>query len=293
MNTKQHIDLLFSSYEETDALTDFKEELESNLNDRINSLRKKGLNEQAAFDKAIGELGDVSALADELSLKKRQEVFSDMYMKTRSYIKPWRMALYVLCGAVFGFGLITGITAWLFSNDIHAFLGTLLLFGEAAILGFVFLGLTQETAVREAMPWKRALWYVGTSGVFLFGIVVFVLTYFANGAGLPQAIATLIPFVLPSLALGAFLILTEKDRSKPWVVELKKKALEQEMNRFSSPAQQERFGLISGALWIAAIAAFIFITILVGIKFSWLAFVVALIGQMLVLAAFSKGNEPK
>lgn len=290
MNIKQHIDALFSSYEETDSLTDFKEELESNLNDRINSLRKKGLNEQAAFAKAMAELGDVSALADELSLKKRQEVFSDMYMRTRNYIKPWRMALYVLCGAALGFGVIAGISAWLFSEEIHALWGTLLIFGETSVLGFVFLGLTQETAAREAMPWKRALWYVGASGVFLFGVITFIMTYFANGVGLPHAVATLIPFALPGLAVGVFLVLTEKDRSKPWVVELRNKAYEREMNRFASSAQQERFGLISGALWIGAIAAFILLIITIGIKFSWLALVAALIGQMLVLSAFSKQN---
>lgn len=291
MDIKQYIDSLFSGYEETNALADFKEELESNLNDRINSLRKKGMSEREAYDKAIAELGDVSVLADELSLKKKQQVFSEMYMKTRSYIKSWRMALYVLCGTVLGFGVITGITAWLFSKDIHAFLGTLLFFGGASVLGFVFLGLTQETAMREAMAWKRALWYVVASGVFLFGVILFIMTYFADGAGLPHAVASLIPFALPGLALGVFLVLTEKDRSKPWVKELRKKAIEHEMDRFANPAEQERFGLISGAIWIGAIAAFILILITAGIKFSWLAFVVALIGQMLVLSSFSKRNE--
>lgn len=290
MDMKQYIDDLFSGYEETESLADFKLEIRSNMDDRVKSLMKKGLDEKAAFDKAISELGDVSALADELSLKKRQEVFSEMYMKTRSYIKPGRMALYVLCGAVLGFGIISAFLAWSFSGDINALLGTVLVFSEAALLGFVFLGLTQETASREAMSWKRALWYVAVSGVFLFGVIVFVMTYFIDGLGLPYAIATLIPFALPSLALGIFLILTEKDRSKPWVVDLRKKAMEREMERFASPAQAERFGLVTGALWIAAIAGFILLTLTVGIKFSWLAIVAALIGQMLVLAMFTKSK---
>ena len=290
MNTKQYIEALFSDYEETNALADFKEELESNLNDRISSLGKKGLSEKEAYDKVIAELGDISTLADELSLKKKQQVFSDRYMKTRRYIKPWRMAIYVLCGTIFGFGVITGISTWMFSKDIQAFLGTVLFFSEASVLGLVFLGLTQETSMREAMPWKRALWYVVASGVFLFGVILFIMTYFADGVGLPHAIASLIPFALPSLALGVFLILTEKDRSKPWMRELRKKALEREMNRFASPVEQERFGLISGAIWIGGIAIFILLTITVGIKFSWLAFVIALIGQMLVLSGFSKQN---
>jgi hypothetical protein len=293
MNTRQHIDALFSGFEETAALLDFKEELESNLSDRIGSLKKKGLDEEAAFDKAIEELGDVSALADELSLKKKQEVFSDVYMKTRSYVGPWRMALYVLCGAVLLFGVISAMIVWFFSDSIEASLGTLLIFGGTGALGFVFLGLTQETAAREAMPWKRALWYVAAVGVFLFGIFVFAMTYFQARLGLPHAMGTLICFVLPSLTLGAFLVLTEKDRSKPWVQELRKKVLEWHMNRFThfSLAQQERFGLLSGALWISAVALFILSSITVGMKFSWLALVAALVGQMLLLSFFIKENE--
>ncbi|MBA4602003.1 permease prefix domain 1-containing protein [Thermoactinomyces mirandus] len=290
MNIKQYIDSLFSSYEETDSLADFKEELESNLNARINSLRKKGLNEQAAFDKAITELGDVSTLADELSLKKRQEVFSDMYMKTRHYMSTWRIVLYVLCGAVFGFGVIVSVLSGFFSGDVNAPLGSLLIFGGIPILGFLFLGLTQETAVHEAMSWKRALLYVVAGGVFLFGVIAFLITYFEDNAGLPIAIATLIPFILPSLAFGVFLVLTEKDRSKPWVIRQRKEYMERSQKRFGDPVQQERFGLFSGALWIAAIAAFILLTILFGIKFSWLAIVVALIGQMIVLAMFTKSR---
>ena len=285
---RQYINSLFSGYEETNALIDFKEELESNLNDRINSLKKKGLDEEQASEKAIAELGDVSALADELSLKKKQEIFSDMYMKTRNYIGPWRMALYVLCGMVLAFGVIVGVTSWLFTNNVQALWGSLMPFSMTSVLGLVYLGLTQETASREKMPWKRVLWYVAASGIFLFGILVFVMTYFAQGAGLPHAIASLIPFALPGLALGIFLVLTEKDRSKPWVIELRKKVLEREQERFANPEQQERFGLLSGALWIGAAAAFILFTITMGFRFSWLAIPAALIGQMLILAAFSK-----
>lgn len=288
MDIKQSIHRLFSDYEETDMLLEFKEELESNMKDRVNSLVKKGLNEKEALKKVLAELGDVSALANEMSLKKKQEVFSDMYMKTRNYISPLRMGLYILCGVTLAFGLISGLMAWSFSNEIKSILGTILVFGEISLLGFVFLGLTQETAARNAMSWKRALWYVGTSGLLLFGMIVFLMTYFVTPLGLPHAIATLIPFVLPSLALGIFLILTEKDRSKPWMIKLRKEAFERERTRFASPAQQERFGLVCGALWIGAITLFILLTLTVGIKFSWLAFPAALIGQMLVLSAFSK-----
>lgn len=290
MNTGKYIDSLFSEYQETSALTDFKEELKSFLDERIKTLVKSGIDENDAFEKATNELGDMSAVADEISRKKKQEILGEMYMKTRHYMSTWRIALYILCGAVLGFGAIVAALSGFFSGDVNAPLGSLLIFGGIPILGFLFLGLTQETAMHEAMGWKRALLYVVAGGVFLFGVFVFLVTYFENSAGLPYAIATLIPFILPSSAFGAFLILTEKDRSKPWVIRQREEYMKRSTERFGDPAQEERFGLFSGALWIAAIAAFILLTILFGLKFSWLAFVVALIGEMLILAMFTKSK---
>lgn len=248
------------------------------------------MDEKSAFEKAISELGDVSALADEISMKKRQEVFSDMYMKTRNYMSTWRIILYVLCGTAIGFGIIIAMVAWLASGVVNAPFGTLMIFGGLPAIGLVYLGLTQETSTQEAMNWKRALLYVAASGLFLFGIFASFMAYFGNGRELLPAIASLIPFALPGAAFGIFLILTEKDRSKPWVIERRKEYMKYEQERFGNPAQEQRFGLISGALWIAAITGFILITMLAGIQFSWLAIVAALIGQLIVLAFFTKSK---
>ena len=290
MDTRKYIDSLFSDYEETSALIDFKEELKSFLDERIKALVKSGMDEKDAFEKATNELGDMSAVADEISRKKKQEILAEMYMKTRHYMPTWRIVLYILCGTVFGFGVIVAALSGFFTGDINASLGSLLVFGVVPILGFLFLGLTQETAVHEPMDWKRALLYVIAAGVFLFGVIVFIITYFEDSAGLPYAIATLIPFILPSSAFGAFLILTEKDRSKPWVKKQREEYIKRSRERFGDPAQEERFGLFSGALWIAAIAVFILLTMLFGLKFSWLAIAAALIGQMLVLGMLTKSK---
>lgn len=290
MDTRKYIHSLFSDYEETSALIDFKEELKSFLDERIKALVKSGMDEKDAFEKATNELGDMSAVADEISRKKKQEILAEMYMKTRHYMPTWRIVLYILCGTVFGFGVIVAALSGFFTGDINASLGSLLVFGVVPILGFLFLGLTQETAVHEPMDWKRALLYVIAAGVFLFGVIVFIITYFEDSAGLPYAIATLIPFILPSSAFGAFLILTEKDRSKPWVKKQREEYIKRSRERFGDPAQEERFGLFSGALWIAAIAVFILLTMLFSLKFSWLAIAAALIGQMLVLGMFTKSK---
>jgi hypothetical protein len=289
MNTQAHIDALFEGYEQNAALADFKEELKSYLDERIASLVNNGADAEHAFDKATKELGDMSAVADEVSRKKKQEVLSEIYMKTRHYMPAWKIGLFVLCGAAIGFSVITALVTWFASGSMNASIGALLPLAGIPAVALVFLGLTQETAVREAMGWKRALLYSVASGGLLFGAFASFLAYFTEGAGIMPAVAALIPFALPGAAFGAFLLLTEKDRSKPWVARQREEHLKRERGRFGSPAREERFGLISGALWIAAIAGFVLLTTVYGVKFSWVALAAAIVGQMTVLAAFTKG----
>ena len=318
MDIQKHIDKMFADYQENPALADFKEELTIHIDERIKGLVKKGMDEKSAFEKAINELGDVSVIADEIGKKKRQDVFSEMYMKTRNYITPVKGALYVLCGLVLGLAVILPLLTWYASGMVAGTVMVLLPFGMAAVLGFLFLGLMQETATREAMSWKRAIWYVLAAGLILFGVLVAFVTYFgmesagpSNSAGVIDtyvytlygnkmfkqgstsvvgAIAVLMIFSLPGIALGIFLILTEKNRSKSWVIRQREEQMKYADEQFGSPANAQRFGLICGALWIAAIAVFVLLTILVGIKFSWIAIVTALVIQMIVMAVFTRGK---
>ena len=306
MNTRKQIEKLFSGYEETSELADFMEEMESNLNDRITSLKRKGLDEQEAADKAIAELGDISLLADELSLKKKQEVFSEMYMKTRNYISTKRSALYALFGLVLGAAILLPFIVWFASGITVAAVSTILPFGMASILGFLYLGLTQETAANEAMRSKRAWMYVLAVGLVFLGILAGLIIYsntglvsvadlIAHGAGenafIVGAISALLILALPGIALGIFLGLTEKSRKKPWMKKLVEESIKQENNPFSDSAKAARFGLICGALWTAAVAVCVLLALTVGIKFSWLPVAAAIVIQMLVMAVFMKKGK--
>ena len=144
MNAKELVDSMFEGYENTAALGDFKEELLDNLNAKIESLIKKGMDADAAFAKASAELGDVSVFADELSLKKRKEVFEEVYMDMKAYMTPGRVAAYVIFGAVALFG-ITVACITLFAtretglNDyinFAAFFGAMMPFLTTAAIGF-------------------------------------------------------------------------------------------------------------------------------------------------------------
>jgi hypothetical protein len=98
----------------------------------------------------------------------------------------------------------------------------------------------------------------------------------------------MLPFVLPGAGLLTFLILTEKDRLKPWAKNFHNKTVEGEMALWNDPAKAGRFGLFSGAVWIFAVGLFVLLGFLIGFKFSWLVFIFATAIQLLVQGLMSK-----
>lgn len=229
MDSKRYIDNLFKDYEVTESLIDFKEELQTNLRDKIESMKERGLNSNEAFNRAIEELGDVYTIAEEMNLKKKPEAFPGMYTKTKSYIKPFRLALYILCGLIITSAIINFIIFWSSAialsriEDIIAASAFIFLWCELGILGLIFLLLTEETTKRKAMRFKRALVYVVASGILISGVISFVMTYATNGLVFTNALTMSIPFILISVSIFIFLILTESDRRKPWAIDEKKK----------------------------------------------------------------------
>ncbi|GHU64340.1 hypothetical protein FACS189447_00940 [Spirochaetia bacterium] len=304
MNTKEYVASLFADYEETTELAEFKEELQTNLDDRIKSLVQKDMNEQDAFNKATTELGDISALADELSLKKRREVFEDAYLGIRKYMKSRRVAAYVLAGASVLFGIVSALLVFLAMDtrfvpealQIHtdirltAFFATLMFFTVIGACLFTFLGTTQETASRYPMTIKRGLWYTLAALLLSLGITLFPLTYYATGGGLMEALATLIPFVLPGIGLLVFLVLTEKNHLKPWVTERISEETKRAEELWKNPALAARFGMFSGAIWILAIGLFVLLGLLMGFQYSWFVFVLAVAGELVLQGVMIKSK---
>ena len=305
MNAKELVDSLFRGYEETAALADFKEELLSNLNAKIESFEKKGMDAQTAFAKASAELGDVSALADDLSLKKRKEVFEEVYMDIRNFMNVKRVAGYVIFGILALLGIISAAIVffstrgvfsargWNTDIDLTGAFATMLPFLVAAACGFTWLGLTQETASAYPAGKKRAAWYAAAVGLIVIGLLTMPVVFFgaklgSGGFEILAALSLLVPFVLPGTGLLVFLGLTEKDRLKPWAKEFRDKAVRREMEMYSNPATATRFGMYSGAIWIFAAGLFVLFGFLIGFKFSWLVFIFAVAIQLLVQGLMSR-----
>jgi hypothetical protein len=292
-DTKAFVETLFDGYEKTAALVELIEELTGNLDDKIANDMRKGMARSVAFDKAKAELGDVSALAGELSLKLRRDIIAERYLGGRKYLTVRRVAAYVLFGLILLFGIVSAAIVY-FERGIDGgvkldavrmpgLFGVLLVFVTAAVAGFTFLGVTQETADHYPMRKRRAAFYAIAAGIISFGLVLFPLTYFATERGLMEAIAVLIPFALPGTGLLVFLCLTEAGRLKPWAAERAMAEMRGAQEIFSG-AGAVRFGLYSGAIWIFALGAFVTLGFLIGFRYSWLAFVFAVAVQLVVQA---------
>src|SRR5699024_7334409 len=172
MELKEFIDHAFEKYEESLVLIDFMEELLTNLQDRLTSLEATGLKRTKALKEIRTEFADINKITDEMSLHKKREVFEMQYMSFRRFVNRTLAAIYTLLGVIALFGLIVSGLSYLTSGKIEALTGVLMVFLALPSAGFVYMGLTQETATRHPMRPLRALIYAIAVFVFLFGALL-------------------------------------------------------------------------------------------------------------------------
>lgn len=281
-DVKAYVHDLFRGYEETPALHDFKEEIISNLEERIADLKKSGLSEKDAFTKAIAELGDITSIADEISRQKRKEIIGRMYTQAKPKLTIKHVLGYVAAGAAAIFGIITAFMTYFVTGSTYIGVATIIPFIIPACAAFVFLGLTQETIRKLPMSWKRALVYALSVGVILFGLVSAVMLYFMEGQGLESVLGTVIAFVLPGGAIMAYLLLTEQKRLKPWAMEEEEMLMELYTDKYQNPKLAYQRRLLSGALWITTLAIFFAIGLAFSFKFAWIVFLLAITFEILI-----------
>lgn len=279
---KAYVEDLFKGYEETAELQDFKEEIEINMMEQIRDLEKNGVSSEEAFTKVVARLGDMTKIADDISRQKRNEVIGNMYIDQHVQVSKKHALGYAIAGGVLLFGIITALLTYTATNTIYISISSFMPFIVISGAAFVFLGLTQETGVNYPMSWKRALIYALASGSILFGIVIATMQSFMEYAHLASIFGVLIPFVIPQVALIGYLIMTEKTRRKPWVIEEHKLIAEKYAKRYSDPNFSTKRGLLSGALWIATFGGFALIWMTIGLKFAFFVFVLAIIIEIFI-----------
>ena len=291
MKERVYVDRLFADYEETPEIRDFKEEIISNLNERVRELVSKGLDEEKAFDKATAELGDITAIADDVGKKKRNEAIGQMYMRAKTPLtKRTAAGLTVASGLLL---LAIGLALVAFfsesGNEWGSVWGSAWLYYAAVVLLsaacglYAYFGLTQETAAHYSMKNGRALAYGVVCLIGVLGAGLAVVSFLIDGWEMSDALIIKIALILPAICGLIFLLATETKRQKPWLKAMVEHEIENSMRLhmdISDPAKAAKFGIISGGLWILSIAIFVTLGFLVGWQYSWLVFLFALAIQV-------------
>ena len=287
MKEKVYVDRLFSGYEDTPEINDFKEEIIGNLKERIRELISKGFDDEKAFDTAAAELGDITAIADNVGKKKRNEAIGQMYMKSKVPITKRSAG---------GLSVASGLLLIAVVLALYAFLGT----GNRAAVGyaaavllavscglFTYFGLSLETAAHYAMKKSRATAYGLICAAAISGTGFAVVSFLYNGLEMSVSLGIKAAFVLPAVCVLIFLLVTEPKRDKPWLRAMVEAEIETSMKFHQDmvdPVKSARFGVLSGGLWILAAAVFITLGIIIGWTYSWLVFLFALAIQIFMTA---------
>lgn len=278
---KGYVDNLFSEIYQTKELNELKEEITSNLLEKIKDFIDNGHGENEAFNKAVSDLGDTSELVEGLKKASKQKIYEDMH--TKQPIDKKHVFGYVIASTVLLFGIMLSGITYSEVKDLLSAVGALMPFIVISTGLFVYFGLTQETKQNYGMKWKRAMGYSLATMMLLLGILLTGLVYLAETT-VTGILGTFMVLVIPSVVVFIYLGLTEKSRSK---INWEKHWIEY----YSDPKTMMVYGNISGALWIFAFGAIPLVGFRLGWIYAWVPFVIAIGVQLIIEAIFASKKK--
>ncbi|MCL2089968.1 MAG: permease prefix domain 1-containing protein [Micrococcales bacterium] len=273
------LDEAFAAATPSEATQDLKEELRANLMARVAELESDGLDASDAARQAFDELGDISGLvtdtAQDATPGRRPcppRVRPSAAFVARATVVPI-VATAVLAVAVLAALDITSGGPYLARGLVAVF---------AVLIGFVTTdSLLRETTGHYGMPRGRATGYGAGTGLVLLGGGLVALCRTDEPMWLWIALGGLL--AVTGIGVLAGLGATQTNRTKPWMLAYAD-PFDEIGNRFETdPAAAARFGIYTGAAWVAALAAAAVVGFTIGWWWALLPGVVAVVVTMLLL----------
>ncbi|MEA3318715.1 MAG: permease prefix domain 1-containing protein [Bacillota bacterium] len=204
-----YVDGLFSGVGESQQLFDLKEELATNLKEKIADYKKDGMDESAAFKEAVSSMGDLSGLVNDMREIGQDKVKQAVYSSMTARISAAGLITGIL---LILFGVITSVMLYFMDLQLEAVTGTAIfvVFGVSLI---TYSALTRETSKKYGMNKVRAICYAVAVGLVAFSLFVAFTTGFATGE-MYIAISSFMIFFLVGIGLWLGLAFTGTDRRK-------------------------------------------------------------------------------
>ncbi|HCF48754.1 MAG TPA: hypothetical protein DER60_00635 [Syntrophomonas sp.] len=204
-----YLDHLFSGVGASQQLFDLKEELATNLKEKTQDIKARGLDDDQAFREAVISMGDLGGLVDDMRRLGQDTARQTVYTSMSARISTAGIVIGVL---LILFGLFTSAMLYFMrgSGVEVAGAGIFVVAGGALVTYSV---LTRESRNKYAMNKVRAALYAISVGLLLFSLFTGLVTRYATGE-MFIAIASVMIFFLAGTGLFLALALTGTDRRK-------------------------------------------------------------------------------
>lgn len=207
---KKYIDRLFADVGPSQQLFDLKEELSTNLKEKIADYQSRGMDEDQAFKEAVISLGDLRGLVDEMRQIGQDEAKQAIYSSMTNRISTAGIIVGTLLTL---FGLFTiSMLYFMMGIPMEGIVGP----GVFTVVGvglITYSVLIRETKTKYGMKKLRAALYGLSVSLILYGIYTGLLAGITTGE-IYIAISSTMVFVLAGIGLLLYLLLTEMDRRK-------------------------------------------------------------------------------
>ncbi|MFB4163950.1 permease prefix domain 1-containing protein [Alteribacillus sp. JSM 102045] len=206
---QKHLDDLFAGVGESQELFELKEELSTNIKEKISDYKAKGMEEEEAYKEAIISMGDLSGLVNDMRKIGQDKAKSSVYTTMTSKISTAGIIAGVL---LILFGLLTSAMMYFMNVPGVSVTGpAIFIVADGALLTYSVL--TKETVKRYAMNKIRAALYALAVGLILFALYTAAAAETATGE-MFIAIGAFMFLFLAGIGLYLFLIFTGGHRWK-------------------------------------------------------------------------------
>lgn len=206
---RKYIDNLFNDVGPSQQLFDLKEELSTNIKEKIADYQSKGMDEEQAFKEAVISMGDLRGLVEDMRRIGQDTAKQSVYTSMTSRISTSGIIGGVL---LILFGIFTVIMLYLMDLPGEAAVGPgIFIVAGSALVTYSIL--TRETLRKYAMNKIRAALYALAIGLILFGVFSGITAGYATGEAF-IAVGSMMVVILVGVGLYLFLIFTGRDRRK-------------------------------------------------------------------------------
>ncbi|WP_018924314.1 permease prefix domain 1-containing protein [Salsuginibacillus kocurii] len=206
---EQYIEKLFADVGKSQQLIELKEELTTNMKEKVRDYTSRGMNEEEAFKEAVVSMGDLSGLVEDMRQAGQESAKQSVYSSMSNRISTGGIIIGVM---LILFGVLNTLMLYFMGLPPQSVVSTSIFVVPGGVL-IVYAIATRETKKKYGMGKARATLFAVSIGLILFGFFAGATSGFATNEAY-VAVASSMVFLLMGIGLLLWSLFTGVDRRK-------------------------------------------------------------------------------